>query len=218
MKKIFRLLFVVVLLVAVVAAAMLFSPNPTRAKWLSEYFSETLKEKNELLVYSGEITGSKTHQRNALFVGAIQEVELPYTFSFDFSVELSNAKVETDGSIIKVRVPGPKMTNHKLSILDSEVERTGALFILDSNRYTSMKLEVEKQLVEETEANEQYKADAWDVTVRNLTNLLSAVAKANTIGGGYSIQIVRDDSLAGGAPLPQTTVLIDNENQTRTAE
>lgn len=212
MKKIFRLLFVVVLLIAVVAAALLFSPNPTRAKWLSECFSETLKEKNELVVYSGERTGREIYQRNALLIGTVQEVELPYTFSFDYSVELSNAKVEADGSTINVRVPGPSLCSHKLSILDSEVERSGVLVVLTPEKYTSIKLELEQRLVEETKTNEQYLTDAWDVTVRNLTNLLSSVARANTIGGGYTIKVVRDDSLLNGAPaLQETTVLIDNE-------
>lgn len=212
MKKIFRLLFVVVLLVAVVAAALMFSPNPTRAKWLSECFSETLKEKNELVVYSGERTGREIYQRNALLIGTVQEVELPYTFSFDYSVELSNAKVETDGSTINVRVPGPTLCNHKLSILDSEVERSGVLVILTPDRYTTIKQELEQRLVEETQSNEQYLTDAWDVTVRNLTNLLSSVARANTIGGGYSIKVIRDDSLLGApTTLTETTVLIDSE-------
>ena len=49
MKKFFLILFVIVLVVGAVFAYMLLTPGESRAKWLTVRFSETLKEKNELL-------------------------------------------------------------------------------------------------------------------------------------------------------------------------
>ena len=204
MKKFFTFLFLLVLVLAVLMALAFFMPSEENVKWLSVRFSETLKEKNELLVYSGEKTGCEIYQRNAPIVGTIQEVELPYTFSFDFSVDLSKAAVDVNGNTIYVRIPGPRMCNYKLSIQDNEVERSGSLVYLSPNKYTEIKQSLEQRLLTETQTNEQYITDAWGVTVRNLTALLTSVAQANAVNGGYSIEVVRDDTL-------MNAVIIDTE-------
>lgn len=204
MKKFFTFLFLLVLVLAVLMALAFFMPSEENVKWLSVRFSETLKEKNELLVYSGEKTGCEIYQRNAPIVGTIQEVELPYTFSFDFSVDLSKAAVDVNGNTIYVRVPGPRMCNYKLSIQDNEVERSGSLVYLSPNKYTEIKQSLEQRLLTETQANEQYITDAWNVTVRNLKALLTSVAQANAVNGGFGIEVVRDDTL-------MNAVIIDTE-------
>ena len=204
MKKFFTFLFLLVLVLAVLMALAFFMPSEENVKWLSVRFSETLKEKNELLVYSGEKTGCEIYQRNAPIVGTIQEVELPYTFSFDFSVDLSKAAVDVNGNTIYVRIPGPRMCNYKLSIQDNEVERSGSLVYLSPNKYTEIKQSLEQRLLTETQTNEQYITDAWGVTVRNLTALLTSVAQANAVNGGYSMEVVRDDIL-------MNAVIIDTE-------
>lgn len=194
MKKFFLILFALVLVAAVVVVAIFFGPSESKARWLSASFSETLKEKNELIVYSGERTGRDTYQRNAMLVGTIQEVEIPYTFGFDYTVDLSKAKVESSGTTIYVRVPAPTLSSHKLTVVDSEVERTGALVYLSPEKYTEIKQSLETRLLEETQANEEYNTNAWEITVRNLTNLLTSVARANAAFGGYTIEVIREDA------------------------
>ena len=61
MKKFFTFLFLLVLVLAVLMALAFFMPSEENVKWLSVRFSETLKEKNELLVYSGEKTGCEIY-------------------------------------------------------------------------------------------------------------------------------------------------------------
>ncbi len=194
MKKFIIIIFAMVLVAAIVVVAIFFGPSESKAKWLTASFTETLKEKNELIVYSGERTGRDTYQRNAMIVGTIQEVEIPYTFTFDYTVDLSKATVEASGTTIYVRVPAPSLTKHKLSVVDSEVERTGALVVLTPDKYTQIKQSLEERLLEETLANEENNSQAWEITVRNLTNLLTSVARANAAFGGYTIEVIRDDA------------------------
>lgn len=220
MKKFFLFLFVLVLLVAAVFAVVLFTPGETGVKWLSVTFSETLKEQNELLVYTGEKTGREIYQRNAPIVGTIQEVELPYTFSFDYSVDLSKAEVEVNGKIVYVRVPGPRLRDYKLTIVDNEVERSGGLVYLSPNKYTEIKQSLEQRLLSETQSNQQYTTDAWNVAVRNLTSLLTSVAQANSVDGGFTIEVIRDDTLLNAAPdhtEAADTVPIDGDTPGTTA-
>lgn len=62
-------------------------------QWISERFSETLREKNELVVYEVEITGQETVSQDAWLLGTVQKVEMPYTFQMSFTVDLSQAVV-----------------------------------------------------------------------------------------------------------------------------
>ncbi|MBE5814082.1 MAG: DUF4230 domain-containing protein [Clostridiales bacterium] len=195
MKKFFLILFTLVLVAAVVLVAIFFGPSESKARWLSASFSETLKEKNELIVYSGERTGRDTYQRNALLIGTVQEVEIPYTFNFDYTVDLSQATVEASGTTIYVRVPAPVLSNHKLTVVDKDVERTGALVYISPEKYTEIKQSLENKLLEDTLANEEYTANAWEITVRNLTNLLTSVARANAAFGGFTIEVVQTDAV-----------------------
>ena len=66
MKKIIRKLFTVILLTALLLTGLRFGPDlyarvfgGGRVQWISERFSETLKEKNHLVVYEVETTGQE---------------------------------------------------------------------------------------------------------------------------------------------------------------
>lgn len=200
MKKFFVFLFLVILALTALVVVAVLSPGESGVKWLSVQFSETLKEQNELIVYSGEKTGIEIYQRNAPIVGTIQEVEMPYTFSFEFSVDLSKAVVDVNGKNVTVHVPGPRLYNYKMSVVDSDVERSGALMVLPATKYTEIKQGLESRLLAETQSNEAYVTEAWNVTVRNLTNLLTSVAQTNDLNTGLNIQIIRDDTLLVNTP------------------
>lgn len=203
MKKFFVFLFLIILALTALVVVAVLSPGESGVKWLSVCFSETLKEQNELIVYNGEKTGIEIYQRNAPIVGTIQEVEMPYTFSFEFSVDLSKAVVDVSGKDVTVHVPGPRLYNYKMTVVDSDVERSGALMVLPATKYTEIKQSLESRLLTETQNNEAYVTEAWNVTVRNLTNLLTSVAQANDVGGALNIQIIRDDTLL--LTSPETT-------------
>ena len=132
MKKFFVFLFLIILALTALVVVAVLSPGESGVKWLSVCFSETLKEQNELIVYSGEKTGIEIYQRNAPIVGTIQEVEMPYTFSFEFSVDLSKAVVDVSGKDVTVHVPGPRLYNYKMTVVDRDVERSGALITAET--------------------------------------------------------------------------------------
>ncbi|MBR2924554.1 MAG: DUF4230 domain-containing protein [Clostridia bacterium] len=216
MKKLFSLIFILVLMVAMVFVGFIFGPQisdllfdtSTETKWLSERFSETLKEKNDLVVYEAEITGQETITQDAFLFGTVQKVEMPYTFNMNFSVDLSKAVVSCDGNTISIRVPGPRASYYKLTVNDENMKKSDFLYPLTPERYASIKTELETRLYEEGQSNQQYLTDAWDVTVRNLQTLLESVAQNNAITSSYTVKVIRDDTLL---TAPANQVSIDNE-------
>ena len=79
MKKIIRKLFTVILLTALLLTGLRFGPDlyarvfgGGRVQWISERFSETLKEKNHLVVYEVETTGQETVTQDAWLFGTVQ--------------------------------------------------------------------------------------------------------------------------------------------------
>jgi len=216
MKKLFSLIFILVLMVAMVFVGFIFGPQisdllfdtSTETKWLSERFSETLKEKNDLVVYEAEITGQETITQDAFLFGTVQKVEMPYTFNMNFSVDLSKAVVSCEGNTISIRVPGPRASYYKLSVNDENMKKSDFLYPLTPERYAAIKTELETRLYEEGQSNQQYLADAWDVTVRNLKTLLESVAQNNAITSSYTVKVIRDDTLL---TTPAGQVAIDNE-------
>lgn len=216
MKKLFSLIFILVLMVAMVFVGFIFGPQisdllfdtSTETKWLSERFSETLKEKNDLVVYEAEITGQETITQDAFLFGTVQKVEMPYTFNMSFSVDLSKAAVSCEGNTISIRVPGPRASYYKLTVNDENMKKSDFLYPLTPERYASIKTELETRLYEEGQSNQQYLTDAWDVTVRNLQTLLESVAQNNAITSSYTVNVIRDDTLLAA---PSNQVSIDNE-------
>lgn len=217
MKKVFRFVFILVLMVAMVFVGFIFGPQiseflfdtGTEAKWLSERFSETLKEKNELVVYEAEITGQETITQDAFLFGTVQKVEMPYTFNMNFSVDLSKAKVTSEGNTIRIRVPSPRASYYKLTVNDEDMKKSDFLYPLTPERYASIKSELETRLFEEGQSNQQYLSDAWDVTVRNLKSLLESVAQNNAISATYTVQVIRDDTLFSAPAVTEVPATVD---------
>ncbi|MBE5794040.1 MAG: DUF4230 domain-containing protein [Clostridiales bacterium] len=214
MKKLFTFLFVLVLMVAMVFVGFLFGPQiseflfdtGTEAKWLSERFSETLKEKNELVVYEAEITGQETITQDAFLFGTVQKVEMPYQFNINFAVDLSKAKVSCEGNEISIRVAGPRASYYKLTVDDDAMKKSDFFYPLTPERYADIKNELEIRLYEEGQSNQQYLKDAWDVTVRNLKALLESVAQNNAIHTNYTVKVIRDDTLLSAPANTQAPV------------
>ena len=109
MRKFIKRLFGFVLLIAGVFVGVRYGPNlymrlfgSGNAQWVSERFSETLKEKNELVVYEVETTGQETVTQDAWVLGTVQKVVMPYTFRMSYTVDLSIATVTANGSVIEV--------------------------------------------------------------------------------------------------------------------
>lgn len=164
-------------------------------QWISERFSETLREKNELVVYEVEVTGQETVSQDAWLLGTVQKVEMPYTFQMSFTVDLSQAVVSALEDTVEVRLPSPAPAYPRLTVNDDEVKKTDWLYPLTPERYAEIKQETEDRLFAEYSQNEEYQANAWSVTVRNLESLFQSVLEQSGWGSGINITVVRDDSL-----------------------
>ena len=164
-------------------------------QWISERFSETLREKNELVVYEVEVTGQETVSQDAWLLGTVQKVEMPYTFQMSFTVDLSRAVVSALDNTVEVRLPSPAPAYPKLTVNDDEVKKSDWLYPLTPERYAEIKQQTEDRLFAECSQNEEYQANAWGVTVRNLESLFQSVLEQSGWGNGINITVVRDDSL-----------------------
>lgn len=164
-------------------------------QWLSERFSETLHEKNELVVFEVEVTGQETVSQDAWLLGTVQKVEMPYTFQMSFTVDLSRAVVSALDDAVEVRLPSPAPAYPKLTVNEDEVKKSDWLYPLTPERYSEIKRQTEERLFTECSQNGEYLADAWDVTVRNLESLFQSVLEQSGRGNGCKITVVRDDGL-----------------------
>lgn len=164
-------------------------------QWISERFSETLREKNELVVYEVEVTGQETVSQDAWLLGTVQKVEMPYTFQMSFTVDLSRAVVSALDNTVEVRLPSPAPAYPRLTVNDDEVKKSDWLYPLTPERYAEIKQQTEDRLFAECSQNEEYQANAWGVTVRNLESLFQSVLEQSGWGNGINITVVRDDSL-----------------------
>lgn len=165
------------------------------AKWISERFSETLREKNELVVYELETTGQETVSQEAWLIGTVQKVEMPYTFSVAYTVDLSRAQVTASENAIEVRVPSPKAGYAKLTVDEENVRKVDWLYRLTPERYAQIKQEVEDKLFAEYSQNEEYLRNAWNVAVHNLESLFASVAEQRFLGSLCEVRVIADDAL-----------------------
>lgn len=213
MKKFFKRLFIVVLCIAIGYVGFRYGPylyarlfGDGNVRWVSEKFSETLMEKNELIVSEAEVTGKETVSQDAWLLGTVQKVELPYTFQLSYTVDLSLAKVEVDGTVVRVRVPSPKAAYHKLIVDDAKMKKTDFFYPLTPERYADIKSEVETKLYGEYSENAENLGKAWNATVKNLESLFRAVVASSSQDVQCSVEIVKDDTLtAAPSEAPDAT-------------
>lgn len=202
MKKFLKRTVKVVLCMALAVLLVRFGPNlymrffgEGNTKWISQKLSETLREKNELVVSELEITGQETVSQDAWLIGTVQKVEIPYTFQMNFTVDLSHAKVSAVGNTIELRVPAPVAGYHKLIVDENGVKRHDWLYPLTPERYSAIKHELEERLFTEYSANIEYQRNAWDTTVHNLETLFQSIASQSLMGEGCEIRVIRDNSV-----------------------
>ena len=112
-----------------------------------------------------------------------------------FTVDLSSASISVDENHIEVHVPSPEPGYQKLTVTEDQVRKVDWLYPLTPERYAQIKLEIENRLFEEYSASDTYRQNAWNVTVRNLENLLRPIVDQNILGSIYEIRIVKDQTV-----------------------
>lgn len=197
MKRLMRRLLCVLLCFALAFGLYRFGPylyvrffGETSSRWMSEQFSETLREKNELVVYEVEISGQETVSQDAWLLGTVQKVEMPYVFQMRFTVDLSRAQVSADGNVIEVRVPAPQPGYAKLIVDENQVKKSDWLYRLTPERYAQIQKQTEEKLFAQCSENEKNRQCAWNTTVHNLEELFSFVSSQSLVGRAYEVRVI----------------------------
>ena len=196
MKKLTRWIVTCLSCFVLGAGAVLFGPElytqlfgGRNTQWISEQLSEKLIEQNQLLVYEVETSGIERVSQEAWLIGTVQKVELPYTFRMNFSVDLSQAKVETKDGLIVLSVPAPVPGYQKLTVDEEHMRKTDWLYPLTPERYAQIKNELEAKLFHSYSENETCHEQAWQTTVSNLQMLFESVASQSMMGETCEILI-----------------------------
>lgn len=216
MKKVkifFQALFWMILCAALVLVGIRFGPNlyyrlfgSGNTQWISERFSEELKEKNEMVVFETTLTGQETVSQSAWILGNVQEVVIPYSYAVSFTVDLGQALVELEGNTILVRLPPPKASFSKLTVDEANMKKRDWLYPLTPERYASLKTEIEQKLFAEASENKDYLEAAWAVAVKNMESLFEAVAQQSEQGITCDIRVLMEQP----APEPSGQVIHRN--------
>lgn len=205
LRRFFRLLFLLVVCLAIAFVAVRFGPNIYRrlfgdgnTTWISQRFGEELKAKNELVVYEVSLTGQETAQQNAWLIGKVQEVLVPYTFTLSFTVDLSraNVSVDTAANAILVRLPSPQPKYPKLTVDETRMKKYDLLYPLTPERYAEIQTTIEQKLLAECSAKQEYLDAAWSSAVTNMQTLFTTIAESSEQGVTCEIQVIRDDRLS----------------------
>jgi hypothetical protein len=198
-KRILKTFFTLLMCVVLVLTGMLFGPQlyallfgGSNARWVSERFSEELIEKRELIVLEKAITGQESVSTDAWLIGTVQEVIIPYSFSANFSVDLSRAIVEYDegNDVIQVYLPAPAVKYYKLTVDEDGVEKYDLLYPLTSERYTEIKQEIEQKLYDEVVNDPQLKESAWASAVQETEALYQAVMDYNGATAALAVEVL----------------------------
>ncbi len=208
MKKFFKRLFLVICCLAIAFLAVRFGPalyyrffGSGNTEWISERFSEELKEKNELVVFETTLTGQETASQKAWLIGKVQEVIVPYSYSISFVVDLSHSDVSVNGNTIEVRLPAPKASYSKLTVDEAKMKKYDWLFPLTPEHYAQIKTEIENKLFDECASKQEYLAAAWESAEKNMAGIFKSVAERSAEGVTCDIKVIQE----AATPVPSAT-------------
>lgn len=200
--KIIKRLIGMLLLVGVVLVGISIGPyvynrlfGTGNIEWVSERFSEVLKEKNELVVYETTLTGQETVSKTAWLVGTVQQVLIPYTYSIRFLVDLNQSRIQITDNTIEVLLPPPRADYAELKVDEAEVKRKDWLYPLTPERYASIEAEIGKKLYDECANNPAYKDSAWASTVKNIETLFSSFVKESNQDANWDIMVTMEPAV-----------------------
>ena len=162
-----------------------------RVEWLSEQFSEVLREKNELVVYEAEIEAQETFTQDAWLIGTVQKVEIPYRFSIRYVIDLSCVKLSGEGQTIMIEMPLPEARYPELVVNEELVRVKDWLYPLTPEKYSTIKVELEKRLVDRFSAHDDYLDSAWNNAVYQIEQLFENLTAKDIFASGLQLKIER---------------------------
>ena len=203
MWKFFRRLLSTFLLALVALAVIQLGPGlyarffaANNTQWISERFSEELREKNELVVFETILTGKETARLEAWLVGTVQEVQIPYSYTISFSVDLSQSVVQSAGNTVEVILPSPRAVFSKLTVGEPNMKKNDWLYPLTPERYADIKAEVEQRLYAECAENPVFLERARATAVERMEALFFSFAEQAGQRVGEDILVIVGDATA----------------------
>ena len=171
-----------------VLVALLFGNS--QVEWVSERFTEALREKSELVVFEAEVTAADTVTQEAWLIGTVQRVEIPYTFHVRYAVDLTLAQTEWQDQTVIVHLPRPEAKYPQLTVDEEKVKKQDWLYPLTPERYAEIKAELEQRLLQEFSEHPVYVDQAWDLACQQLENMFSSLTAGNGMAAGCRLEIV----------------------------
>ena len=203
MWKFMKRMLGMTLLVAVTLLALSVGPHlltrflsADNTQWISERFSQELKVQNELVVLETTITGKEVARLEAWLVGTVQEVQIPYSYSISFSVDLSQSVVQSAGNTIEVILPSPRAVFSKLLVDEPNVQRKDWLYPLTPERYADIKTEIEQKLYDECAVNPELLESARATAVEKMEALFFSFSETAEPSVVRDILVIVGDSTA----------------------
>ena len=202
MKKFFKYLFILLICAGIAFAGVHFGPaiyyryfSGGDTTWISERFSEELKDKNEMVVFETTLTGQDVATQDAWLIGTVQEVSIPYSYSIQFVIDLSHCQIVAKQNAVEVLLPSPRANYAKLTVDEEHMKKRDLLYPLTPERYAAIKEELEARLFAEASTKSEYLDAAWKSAVSNVEGLFQAVLSGSAPGANYDIQVIMDDSV-----------------------
>lgn len=205
MKKVIKSIFAIVICAAVGIGVYRFWPyisahlfSNASAKWINQIISERINEQSELLVLDIEQSGVETVTKEGWLIGTVQRVEIPYQFTMHYSVDLSKAHVETEGTNVRVYIPAPQPGYQKLTVDEDKMRKVDWLYPLTPEAYSEIKLDIENKLYDQYATSSECADKAWETAVKDLGGLLDEAMQSQYSNGlnPYTILIVKDNNPA----------------------
>lgn len=174
-----RLLRIISSALAIVLAAVLF---PYAKPWLSDLLPQgkyqrismllthELEEAGELTVIKYADTGIMHTETNALFLGKIQEVTVPYSYEIGFGFKLSDVHVRAEETGLSVYLPEIGILYDTFQATDNP-EIKDFWNLLSQKQYQKMLDDQSAACRAEYEANAQYHEETWEAACRALEGL-----------------------------------------------
>lgn len=142
---------------------------------ISQLISHEMEVAGEMTVVRHADTGLMTASTNALILGEVQSVKVPYAYEVGLGFKMADVRLEPGEDGIAVYVPA-------IDILYDSFEVTGEPEIRDfwyrltEQRYQEMLDEQARKCRAEYEENDDYALSAWDEACETLRNLFESWA------------------------------------------
>lgn len=147
---------------------------------ISTLLTHELQEAGELTAVRFQDTGVMHTETNALFLGSVQEVTVPYAYEIGLGFPLSEVTIQAQGSVIQVSIPEIRMLYDSFQVT-GEPEVRDFWYQLTESRYQKMLDDQAKSCREAYQDPDLVKEAAWDAACKALESLFSQWADESLI-------------------------------------